>query len=201
MRSLLITLSLLACLLAGCTPGGAKGRVVVATQEVDKLVDGAREDLAEAVTLVEVGQDPIPPIKAADEKLVKVKGQTARARIQVTATENKTDPRWEIIGRIAWIAGIALVVGGAIYFGVGKIVRPILARAGMWISSRTRAEASRAEKAIRTGDVAPVREMVFAKRSGDPAFDRAYADEEAKHPAPPVSPASGVPSAATASSG
>ena len=78
------------------------------------------------------------------------------------------------------ILGIGVLVGAAVYFGVGKVVRPIMQRLGRWISPSDKRDAALDAK-VAAGDIS-ISEAVAARRASRPGYEAAR--EQLANPPP-----------------
>ena len=165
--------------LTGCVWGGAKERAVNQTHEIDELADGIKEDMRNGITEYEAGGDPRPEMVSGNARADAIKKGTQKARKQITRTENKVSPWVEIIQKGLWVAGLVGVVILLIYLGVGKLIRPLFARFGIWVEPKTKARAILAAKAEVTGK-GNGKEQIAVARATDPAFNAVYEKTAAK---------------------
>ena len=205
MRHLIITLSLIA-LLAGCTPGGAKGKLVKATQQVDQHADDIVENANAATDAYKAGGDPVPMHKAIKESAKKIKVETREARQQATDTENKTSPTLNLATLGLKVAGMAILITGVVIlcwkFGVFPLVRRLMGQFTALIPAPTRRRAEFDAAMVESGTAPPEqREKVAAERTADPAYEAAYLAKKTRIRAAKGSPPSGAPSAPAGSSG
>lgn len=78
---------------------------------------------------------------------------TGDIEVHSEGVEDRT-PAWlRALILVVWVVGLTLVVILAVYFGIGRIVRPIANRFGRWIDPQTREEAKQDAEIIERGGV------------------------------------------------
>lgn len=195
MRRLLL-IPLIALALTGCASSKQKlearlaearaetRTALVATQQTRTKLKEARAFLKVATQQVSEKKDPRPTIQKADKTLQEAQKETkttagAVENIQdaieaATRTtpnlKDKTDP-WEwFLNQLPWMIPVALLFVVGVYFGVGKLVRPVFGTLGSAIEQSL----GEIDAKVEAGSMTP-REGTAAKRAAlGTSYEKSY---------------------------
>lgn len=160
---------------AGCS---ATKKLAADASSIGKFANAIEKEAALATAAHEEGADPRPFHKAIASKAAKIRDLATG--IQETLPDVKDrESQWMSLLRLGLIvAGIVAVLILLIYLGVGKLLKPLANRLGLWIGQKTKASATLDAKVLK-GQATPA-EAVAARRASDPTYNQAFQQADAK---------------------
>ncbi len=159
---------------SGCSP---TRQIAVSVQTTGEEIASARSDIAQARILIGSVDPPFAELDSADAHLVKAQAELAKVPALLTQTQDRT-PLWATL--LKWgliVAGLGIVAFLLIYFGIGKVISPLLERLGNALKPDQQALQGEAVAKLAAGTLTPA-EYTAAYRASSPANNTAY--EEAK---------------------
>lgn len=168
MRRLITALAMgLMLALAGCSPTGEMAKNLTLAAQ---LTAGIQRDAEQAEAAVEEGRDAVPFCRAARAKAGKLAKIIPAVQRLLPQVQDRPDPLSQVVTLARW-AAVILCGLLALYLGLGKVIRPVLNRCGLWLDRSLVTSAEMDVKLLNREVTA--QEMVAAKR-GTPTYNQAY---------------------------
>lgn len=162
----------LAVFVGGC--GSSTEDIHKGANRVALLASEAKAELADATATGEVGPAATPHVEAASEKQDQIIGEAARVHTAAAGVTDKVWVGWAVLRLWGIVAAVLAIVGAAIYFGLGPIIRRITAWLGWFIPKADQEAAEMDLAAMRAHpESAPVRESIAAKRARKATYEAA----------------------------
>ena len=173
MKRILLAFCFLSFILIGCNPD-AKQEINNQLLNLDKQTIVARNNINQAQQLIQTSKSYQQDLnlQKADNNLDvakiavnKIETYSLNAREELPGIENKEDLWSKWSKTLRWVIPIIVILGAAMYFGVGKFIRPIFNAFGWWVDKKTKRAAQIDAKLLDPDNPMSVQEAVAARRA------------------------------------
>lgn len=155
-------------------------RIAEGASEVTLLAGDTKDKLAQIIELLrpyaqQIGALVFALLDAARDNQDGIIGRAAEVQSAAAGVTDKVWAGWAVLKLWGWVFLIITIVGAAIYFAVGPIIRKVTAWLG-WFIPRADQEAAEMDLAAMRAhpESAPVRESIAAKKARKPTYDAAF---------------------------
>jgi len=188
MKNILLSLLLIGLFLTGCTTD-AKQEINNQLSNVNKQTIVARNNINQAQKLIQSSnsysqelqlQEANINLDVAKNAVNNIDKYAIKVREELPRIENKEDLWSKWSKTLRWLIPVIVIVGAAIYFGVGKFIRPIFNAFGWWVDKKTKRAAQIDAKLLDPENPMSVQEAVAARRSSLVGYEPVLKKERKK---------------------